>query len=106
MSLPWTEEQREWLQALGHPVLVLAGDEAAENPQSTRETAPSRSRAPQRTAAEDPDRRRRGPGHVERGQPRPEANDPRQSSHGPGQPDQTDRHPAPSRPPAPAAQDR
>jgi hypothetical protein len=24
MSLPWTRQQREWLHALGHPVLALA----------------------------------------------------------------------------------
>ncbi|MDQ3287756.1 MAG: hypothetical protein M3Q42_05730 [Pseudomonadota bacterium] len=26
MSLPWSAEQREWLQALGHPLLTLAAD--------------------------------------------------------------------------------
>ncbi|MBA3486834.1 MAG: hypothetical protein H0T88_06560 [Lysobacter sp.] len=26
MTLPWSPEQREWLRALGHPVMVLAVD--------------------------------------------------------------------------------
>lgn len=30
MSLPWSAEQREWLRALGHPVLVLASDVSAQ----------------------------------------------------------------------------
>lgn len=30
MSLPWSAEQREWLRALGHPVLMLANDVSAE----------------------------------------------------------------------------
>lgn len=29
MSLPWSAQQGEWLQALGHPLLVLAGAPAA-----------------------------------------------------------------------------
>ena len=28
MNAPWTTRQREWLRALGHSVLVLAGDDA------------------------------------------------------------------------------
>lgn len=44
MSLPWSPEQREWLQALGHPVMVLAVDGSiARNsdpePLTMRETA-------------------------------------------------------------------
>ena len=30
MSLLWNAQQREWLQALGHPVLVLSGAGLAE----------------------------------------------------------------------------
>ncbi|MEG3191910.1 hypothetical protein SNE32_06260, partial [Lysobacter sp. D1-1-M9] len=33
MSLLWSAQQREWLQALGHPVLVLAGDDHSVPPQ-------------------------------------------------------------------------
>ncbi|GAB3334483.1 hypothetical protein [Marilutibacter aestuarii] len=29
MSLPWTAEQREWLQALGHPVMMPVGGPGA-----------------------------------------------------------------------------
>jgi hypothetical protein len=32
MSLPWTRQQREWLHALGHPVLALAGRSADPEP--------------------------------------------------------------------------
>lgn len=44
MSLPWSPEQREWLQALGHPAMVLAVDGSiASNsdpePVTPRETA-------------------------------------------------------------------
>lgn len=33
MSLLWSAQQREWLQALGHPVLVLAGADDSAPPQ-------------------------------------------------------------------------
>lgn len=45
MSLPWSPEQREWLQALGHPLLVLAADgsigDAAAKSGAVAESAPS-----------------------------------------------------------------
>lgn len=49
MSLPWSEQQREWLQAMGHPVLVLAlqPEVSAEAPaqlaEATAEPGPPRS---------------------------------------------------------------
>ena len=36
MNAPWSAQQREWLQALGHDVLMLAG---AEAPPQVAETA-------------------------------------------------------------------
>lgn len=44
MSLPWSPEQREWLQALGHPMMVLAIDgwiasNSDPEPVTPRETA-------------------------------------------------------------------
>lgn len=46
MSLPWSTQQREWLQALGHPALVLVADHAADpdataNPSVNPSTNPS-----------------------------------------------------------------
>lgn len=39
-DLPWSAEQREWLQALGHDVLMLAASAGPEPlPQPQRETA-------------------------------------------------------------------
>jgi len=40
-NLPWSAEQREWLQALGHDVLRLAGATAeVEPPREVRSPAP------------------------------------------------------------------
>lgn len=54
MSVLWSEQQRQWLQAMGHRVLVLAGDEmpaAAAEPAVTAEPAHAAvPPAPQRTA--------------------------------------------------------
>ncbi|GAB3348514.1 hypothetical protein [Lysobacter tyrosinilyticus] len=36
-DLPWSAEQREWLQALGHDVLMLASTTAAEPQPELRE---------------------------------------------------------------------
>ncbi|WP_222565708.1 hypothetical protein [Novilysobacter antarcticus] len=40
MSL-WTVQQHEWLQALGHPVLLLVGDPALEAPPAPPPAAPA-----------------------------------------------------------------
>lgn len=41
MTLPWSSQQREWLQALGHPVMILAGDgSVAGNVEPAAVTAP------------------------------------------------------------------
>lgn len=40
-DLPWSAEQREWLQALGHDVLMLASaTTVAEPPREARSSAP------------------------------------------------------------------
>jgi hypothetical protein len=40
-DLPWSAEQREWLQALGHDVLMLTtATTVTEPPQETRSSAP------------------------------------------------------------------
>lgn len=41
----WDPQQREWLQAMGHSLLVLAGDEPAEPAASLRGEAPTAPRA-------------------------------------------------------------
>ncbi|RNF84332.1 hypothetical protein [Montanilutibacter psychrotolerans] len=39
MSSPWSAQQREWLHALGHPVMVLAGAHAAASDDDDAEAA-------------------------------------------------------------------
>jgi hypothetical protein len=54
---PWSPQQREWLQAMGHDVLVLAGAEAkaelAAPPSERPLPAPRAPRSPTVTAAGD-----------------------------------------------------
>ena len=38
VNMPWTEQQREWLQALGHDVLMFAPGSAAVHANSTPST--------------------------------------------------------------------
>lgn len=41
MSLSWSPQQREWLQALGHPLLVLAPDRPVATEANAEPHAPS-----------------------------------------------------------------
>lgn len=41
MSAPWSAEQREWLQALGHPAMALAGSAPAAMPDEPVRAAPA-----------------------------------------------------------------
>ncbi|MBB1059056.1 hypothetical protein [Marilutibacter spongiae] len=51
MSLPWTAEQREWLQALGHPVMV-----PVDAPMDAMTVAATPEGAPAARAAPPPER--------------------------------------------------
>lgn len=55
MSAPWSPQQREWLQALGHDVLVLAAAAPAQSPPAAAQAArPAASgRGPTRSAPTD-----------------------------------------------------
>lgn len=46
MSVPWSPEQQAWLKALGHRVLVLAGDDASADPLAADPVGESRVAAP------------------------------------------------------------
>lgn len=56
MSVPWSPEQQAWLKALGHRVLVLAGEDAVADPLAADPLGESRVAAPARspTAGEGP----------------------------------------------------
>ena len=51
MNAPWSPQQRQWLQALGHDVLVLAGDEAPPQVAETVAAAGRPAAAPAHPAA-------------------------------------------------------
>jgi len=54
-DLPWSTEQREWLQALGHDVLMLASaTPMAEPPREARSSAPEPVTAARTAAAASP----------------------------------------------------
>ncbi len=53
MSASWSPQQREWLQALGHEVLVLAGAEAPSPATSVLASTTPDHPAPTRPAAGD-----------------------------------------------------
>ncbi|MDQ3206060.1 MAG: hypothetical protein M3Q40_06065, partial [Pseudomonadota bacterium] len=52
MSLPWSPQQREWLQALGHPMLVLAADGRVDAP-AHEQAGAAEDRRPQGLAPSD-----------------------------------------------------
>jgi len=45
-DLPWSPQQREWLQALGHDVLALAGAASASPARAAPDPAPAQEPAP------------------------------------------------------------
>ena len=45
-DLPWSAEQREWLQALGHDVLMLAGGEVRPAPEPVATARPAATASP------------------------------------------------------------
>lgn len=54
MNAPWNAQQREWLQALGHDVLVLAGNPAAPESATTASSTVSDAGSARASAANQP----------------------------------------------------